>query len=301
MKRLKATTRGRETLARGTTSFPCAGYYTNIEDHITGSIPWHWHEEIEVFLVIGGSCKMIFGSEHHALILKENDGGFINSDILHTLEIESNAGCQLISFVFDSSMLANNEKSRIFQQYIKPLIQCRSIEALPFYSKNDDEHKLLEQFQESFISYVEKQYAHEIKIQNALYSIWSHIVTKNQSLINSPTQNISKEENRAKLMIDFIQKHYDQPITAKEIADSISVSQRECFRCFQNILGDSPISYLTKYRIQVALELLSDTNQNITDIALSTGFNSASYFTKIFKEKMNYTPREYRSFLKTKS
>ena len=66
---------------------------------------------------------------------------------------------------------------------------------------------------------------------------------------------------------------------------------------FQKILHTTPMTYITKYRISTALSLLQNTTLSITEIALSVGFNSSSYFSKIFREYMGSTPLQYRKNL----
>ena len=48
------------------------------------------------------------------------------------------------------------------------------------------------------------------------------------------------------------------------------------------------------YRMQVAKKLLETTDSSITDIALHCGFNSNSYFTKLFHRSFGKTPNAYR-------
>ncbi len=45
-------------------------------------------------------------------------------------------------------------------------------------------------------------------------------------------------------MMEFIASHYQEKLTLKQIADSSFISPRECSRCFQETLGQSPFSYL---------------------------------------------------------
>lgn len=56
----------------------------------------------------------------------------------------------------------------------------------------------------------------------------------------------------------------------------------------------SPMEYLQEYRLQKAIELLEDTNWNITEIAELTGFSTVSYFITFFKSKTGDTPLRYR-------
>ena len=68
-----------------------------------------------------------------------------------------------------------------------------------------------------------------------------------------------------------------------DIARAGGVARNTCNNIFQDVFGKSPIEYLTEYRICAAMELLRK-KAAVTDVAMSCGFNTASYFSKIFKE-----------------
>lgn len=62
----------------------------------------------------------------------------------------------------------------------------------------------------------------------------------------------------------------------------------------KNYTGFSPLSYLINIRISEAMKLLNQQDENVTDIALITGFYSSQHFATTFKKLTGYTPREYR-------
>ncbi|MEL6256927.1 MAG: helix-turn-helix transcriptional regulator, partial [Bacteroidota bacterium] len=63
------------------------------------------------------------------------------------------------------------------------------------------------------------------------------------------------------------------------------------------ILGCGVHDYIIDYRIKEARKLLEDKDLSIKEIAYRTGFTSPSYFSTIFKSKMNVSPTNYRSSL----
>ena len=95
-------------------------------------------------------------------------------------------------------------------------------------------------------------------------------------------------------MMEFIASHYQEKLTLKQIADSSFISPRECNRCFQETLGQSPFSYLINYRLHKACSLLSHTSLTVTQVSAACGFSSSSYFTHIFHQTFGCTPREYK-------
>ena len=71
-------------------------------------------------------------------------------------------------------------------------------------------------------------------------------------------------------------------------------SRGECCRYFKKKMKMTISEYLLEYRLKKSLELLEKTDKNITQIANSIGFNSASNYTAMFKLKLKETPSHYR-------
>ena len=96
-------------------------------------------------------------------------------------------------------------------------------------------------------------------------------------------------------MMQFIQDNYSSSITLDDIASSAQISKSSALNYFNEYLHISPISYLINYRLKKAAYLLRATKATITDIAAQTGFESAGYFCRKFKEKHLTTPGTYRN------
>ncbi len=102
-------------------------------------------------------------------------------------------------------------------------------------------------------------------------------------------------------MMRYVQAHFSEKISVSSNAASIPISERECYRLFQNSMGITPIEYLISVRLQNAQSLLMNTNKSILDIALETGFGSSSYFGKIFRSHHRLTPAQYRNLSRQKA
>lgn len=93
---------------------------------------------------------------------------------------------------------------------------------------------------------------------------------------------------------DIFDTHYANDEELKLELKRIGVSQNYLIAIFSNNYEITPGKYLNQIRIEKALELLSNTNKNITDIALSCGFKSLSTFYDSFKKYVGMTPKEFR-------
>lgn len=121
--------------------------------------------------------------------------------------------------------------------------------------------------------------------------IWLDLV-KNLDVPDKTEENETLK--RMHKFLEYIELHYSENITLKELAQSASVSKSECLRCFKTTMQDTPYRYLIEYRLQKATDLLTNTCLPIGRIAQEVGFQSQSHFGKLFKEKTGYTPKQYR-------
>lgn len=94
--------------------------------------------------------------------------------------------------------------------------------------------------------------------------------------------------------INFIRRHFTGSINLLDIAESIHVNPTYLSTLFKAEMGKSIVEYINEIRLNYAAKLLKSTNDSITEVALQCGFNGFSYFSRLFKEKFNDTPRQYR-------
>ncbi len=105
------------------------------------------------------------------------------------------------------------------------------------------------------------------------------------SALNDP--RISKA---LKLMQDSPQNNW----TLESLASEIGMSRSVFFNQFKKLVHETPLSYLTNWRIRQAQKLLMMDNSNVSQIALNVGYQSEAAFNRIFKSKTGQTPAVYR-------
>jgi YesN/AraC family two-component response regulator len=91
-----------------------------------------------------------------------------------------------------------------------------------------------------------------------------------------------------------IHSRYAEAITREEIARCVGISSDYLTDCFRQELGITPITYIRRYRIRQACELLRNTDQSITQVAMNVGFSDSAYFTRTFLREVGVTPKLYR-------
>jgi AraC-like DNA-binding protein len=105
------------------------------------------------------------------------------------------------------------------------------------------------------------------------------------SALNDP--RISKA---LKLMQDSPQNDW----TLESLASEVGMSRSVFFNQFKKLLHETPLSYLTNWRIRQAQKLLTADSSNISQIAANVGYQSEAAFNRIFKSKTGQTPAMYR-------
>lgn len=93
---------------------------------------------------------------------------------------------------------------------------------------------------------------------------------------------------------NYIDAHYHEPLTLREIAAAIKINECYLVHIFKAVVGYSPIQYITRRRIGEAQTLLINTRLSITDISLQMGYNNSSYFHKVFSKVVGISPSQYR-------
>jgi len=111
-----------------------------------------------------------------------------------------------------------------------------------------------------------------------------------------PSATNKPEMDLADKMIELIQNRYTSTqLNVESIARMLNISRSQLFRICKQKTAMSPIQYLTQLRIEQAKYWLVTTNHTITDIANSTGFGDAMYFSRMFTEKTGMNPTAYRN------
>ncbi|SFH56563.1 response regulator transcription factor [Pisciglobus halotolerans] len=112
-----------------------------------------------------------------------------------------------------------------------------------------------------------------------------------------PTHALSKRLMYGELTrqaIDVIQQDYQQDLKLKKVAADLHINAMYLGQVFKKDTGKSFSHYLNEYRIDLAKELLIQTNEPISNIAYQVGYQNQGYFYKIFKQYLQHSPREYR-------
>ena len=156
---------------------------------------------------------------------------------------------------------------------------------------------------------------------NALADIVVHIIHQTygeeaaQHVERNFSHEIRKPYEEQRYLEGDVDRHPDELITQiqfwmrtnlsstlslNKIADNFSISHRTFTRRFKAATGNTPLEYWKKMRLEAAQELLASSNLSIQEVAFQIGFQDQANLTRLFKQTLNLTPREYRATVRKK-
>ncbi|KGE88692.1 AraC family transcriptional regulator [Phaeodactylibacter xiamenensis] len=102
------------------------------------------------------------------------------------------------------------------------------------------------------------------------------------------------DNNRLSFAIRFIREHLGESLTVEQISQKVYMSESNFYRVFKDHFGVTPVEFINNERIKLARRMLEDPTRKVQDVYLSAGFNSGSYFNRVFKRKYGLSPKAYR-------
>ena len=117
------------------------------------------------------------------------------------------------------------------------------------------------------------------------------------TMCNLLYREISESQTTTPLVhkvISYIQDNYCYDISMNDIAVEIGMNKDHLSKVFQQNKGVTPIDYLNNYRLEQAKKMLLKGGLSISDVPSLCGFNSSSYFCRVFKQSTGLSPKDYR-------
>ncbi|MEK5415775.1 Fe3+-hydroxamate ABC transporter substrate-binding protein [Paenibacillus odorifer] len=129
-----------------------------------------------------------------------------------------------------------------------------------------------------------QQFKRQLKFQELLLLLFEHNYPSKH--LPSPTESVEKT-------ITFIQEHYTESITVKQLAELAGISIWQYTPIFQQLTGKKPLEYLTDLRINHSKRFLQESTEPLREIARLVGFSDEYYFSRRFRQKTGVTPGQY--------
>ena len=245
---------------------------------------WHYHPEYELTYIVKGSGYRIVGNSY--AYFTAGDLVLLGSNVPHTwsgkMDSEENSEAIVIQFSkeFIAPFLQLDEGKaikRLLEQADRGLyfadhaVLASNLQDLPNATGMDRVVKLL-----SIL---------EMLSQNSA----THIASNSFHTVVS-----QKSELRINKVCLFIQHNFTSKISLKDVAALLYMTESNFCKFFKKSTGKTYSDYVNELRINESARLLVQTEKSISQVAFDCGFESLSYFNRVFFTKKACTPSVYR-------
>ena len=97
-----------------------------------------------------------------------------------------------------------------------------------------------------------------------------------------------------KKVCDYVEQNLSKDISLEMAADFAGVSSFYLSKLFKEEKGETFINFVSDKRLEKSCELLAETELSIKEITAQVGYNDQNYYSRIFKSKYGFSPKEYR-------
>ena len=246
---------------------------------------WHYHPEYELTYIVKGNGYRIVGNTYENYT--EGDLVLLGPNLPHTW-----TGKAVESEPFEAIVI---QFSKEFITAFLGFDESYSIKKLLENSARGIAFEATQDLVQAIKSLREKEGMDRIL---QLISALNQLAQSNYTLITPNTFHTiasKKSELRINEVCLFIQNNFNSNITLKQVASQIYLTESNFCKFFKKATGKTFSDYLNEIRINEASRLLLQTDKTISQISFECGFETLSYFNRVFLKKKNQTPSGFRN------
>ncbi|WP_054706520.1 AraC family transcriptional regulator [Bacillus sp. JCM 19041] len=258
----------------------------------------HFHDAIELLYSFSGSTRVFVSGQSHKM--EPGDLIIINSNEVHAIYAEAGTDVEYLVIKLDPEVLYSTSRSIFESRYVLPFTLAKS-SPQTLLTKNEMSRTTIpitiEKIMEEFSA---KDYGFDFAIRIHICTIFLAVL-RHWRETGVPI-GIMDAINDADFQLmrhvfKLLETEYPSLLTAKEAAKSCNLSYSYFSRKIKSITGRSFTELLNYVRITEAEKLLTTTNATITDVAISVGYSSTSYFIQQFKQAKHISPLRFKKQL----
>ncbi|WP_421940822.1 AraC family transcriptional regulator [Pedobacter sp.] len=274
-------------------SFGSSFYYSKYDRNANNMAHvWHYHPEIEMVFVNGGTGKRQIGS--HVSYYTDGDLIFVGSNLPHCGFTDTQTGNKNETVIqMKADFLGTDFLSLPENKWIKELFdKAKGGIAFGENTKNAVGHLI-------------EQMANQAPFEKllTLLKVLKHLETATDyTILNAAGFSMEmqvQDNDRINMIFNYVKDHFQEQISLEDIAEMSSMTVPSFCRYFKKITKKTFTRFVNEYRVVHASKLLAEKHIGITAISYESGFNNFSHFNKIFHEFTGKSASEYRNELRS--
>lgn len=146
-----------------------------------------------------------------------------------------------------------------------------------------------------FLDFIEQDHGADFASSVAECMCYTPLRQIQKSVDTSIPNSLTVPNRTVSRVIAAMENQIEEPVSPAVLADQAGISRRQIERLFKKYLGTTPKQHYRKIRLREAYRLLIQSAQPIIDVALATGFETPSHFSRCFKDEFGETPYQLRN------
>ena len=252
------------------------------------------HDHIEInFIYKGTGSFTIDGRVYSA---DQGDVFIINSAVFHLLEAADPENFGTLAIYFMPEIIHQPGTGDLDSEFLLLFRNCQQSFNPKVSLSPEGSREVLQLIDRISEELWGQREFYRIAVKNLLCQILL-ILNRTTKLPYTGTGGLNlrpRDISRLKPLFDCVHGHYSQKLTLRELARVSKMSVTHLCRYFKQVTGKTITEYITRYRIDRAKEMLIEDERSITWIASEVGFESHSYFDRVFHEVTRMTPHDFR-------
>lgn len=245
-----------------------SNYNYNIAFYTDKGWDYHFHRNLELIYVIEGAVNCTVNNKPYRLTAGEF-GLCLPYDIHHYVPERDTLYWVLVF-------------SEEYVRFLAKRFSGKTGDGFKFLCKNTVETFIKEQL-------INGDSPTVLTLKACLYAVLEEYLDQ-ITLIEKPT----KETRIISFIQDYVIEHHTEKLTLSDLAKELGYDYNYMSRYFHNTFNVSFSDFVNIYRLETAIALLEDTDENISSIALKSGFQSVRAFNDFFKKNTDLSPSQYR-------
>jgi len=266
-------------------------YYDFAHPH--AAIP-NYHDHLEIAYIYKGQGVFTVGGKPYPA--KEGDVFVINSGVFHLLEADPPLNLKVVTLYFLPELVYRPGSGETDLEYLLLFLNYQKAFSPRIPIDPPTSRGILQLLKQIAAELKQRESSFRIAVKNCLCQI---LLILNRAVrvekVSGDTPHLRlRDISRLQPVFDFIHEHYSRKMALRELSAASNMSVTHLCRYFKKVTGQTITEYIKRYRIDRAKELLIEDEKSITWIAYEVGFESHSYFDRIFHEVTRLTPQEFR-------
>lgn len=256
----------------------------------------HFHTQYEIFYIVEGERIFFFNNREY--IARAGDLILVDSDLIHMTKsiTDSDEGHNRII------LYVTREKMEYYDALFPSLQLVQFFHDFygVYHLDREQQALILNLFRSLRHALNNKERNYKLGIDFDILSYFYKLMSFVRKQQHETPHDVENPKYKAAYGIaDYLSVNCDRTVSLDELSEKFYLSKYYICRIFKEVTGYTISEYTNIHRIRKAKRYLEETDMSISDITYALGYESLTYFERMFKTYMTLSPLKYRKTLNT--